>query len=88
MVLYLEEDLDRAYSIDRKERTKQDLPWIKREEFRDVYERLIEMYLDIATTHVFNDDIFSSEIPEWVLDAVESSLQNEVTLKIEKEPIC
>jgi glutathionylspermidine synthase len=86
--MYLEEDLDRAYIIDRKERTKQNLAWIKREEFRDVYESLINMYLDIATTHVFNDDIFSNEIPDWVLDAVESSLQNEITFKVENKPIC
>ena len=43
--MYLEEDLDRAYRIDCKLRTKQDLAWIKREEFRKVYEELLDAHL-------------------------------------------
>ena len=43
--MYLEEDLDRAYRIDCKLRTKQDLSWIKREEFRKVYEELLDAHL-------------------------------------------
>ena len=46
LVLYLEEDLDRAYSIDCKMRTKQDLAWIKREDFRKVYEEILEAHLN------------------------------------------
>jgi len=43
--MYLEEDLDRAYRIDCKLRTKQDLAWIKREEFRKVYEEMLDAHL-------------------------------------------
>jgi hypothetical protein len=43
--MYLEEDLDRAYRIDCKLRTKQDLSWIKREEFRKVYEEMLDAHL-------------------------------------------
>ena len=43
--MYLEEDLDRAYRIDCKLRTKQDLAWVKREEFRKVYEELLDAHL-------------------------------------------
>jgi len=45
LILYLEEDLDRAYRIDCKMRTKQDLAWIKREDFRKVYDELLEAHL-------------------------------------------
>ena len=43
--MYLEEDLDRAYRIDCKLRSKTDLSWIKREEFRKVYEEMLNAHL-------------------------------------------
>ena len=45
LIMYLEEDLDRAYRIDCKLRTKQDLAWVKREEFRKVYEEMLDAHL-------------------------------------------
>jgi len=45
LIMYYEDDLDRAYRIDCKMRTKQDLAWLKREEFRTVYEELLEAHL-------------------------------------------
>jgi hypothetical protein len=45
LIMYLEDDLDRAYRIDCKMRTKQDLAWIKRDKFRKVYEELLEAHL-------------------------------------------
>ena len=45
LIMYLEDDLDRAYRIDCKMRTKQDLAWIKRDKFRKVYEELLEVHL-------------------------------------------
>ena len=45
LILYLESDLDRAYRIDCRMRTKQDLAWIKREDFRKVYDELLEAHL-------------------------------------------
>ena len=45
LIMYLEEDLDRGYRIDCKMRTKQDLSWLKRDEFRKVYEELLEAHL-------------------------------------------
>ena len=45
LIMYLEEDLDRGYRIDCKMRTKQDLAWLKRDEFRKVYEELLEAHL-------------------------------------------
>jgi len=45
LIMYLEDDLDRAYRIDCKMRTKQDLAWIKRDKFRKVYEEILEAHL-------------------------------------------
>jgi len=45
LIMYLEDDLDRAYRIDCKMRTKQDLAWIKRNKFRKVYEEMLEAHL-------------------------------------------
>jgi len=45
LIMYLEDDLDRAYRIDCKMRTKQDLAWIKRNKFRRIYEEMLEAHL-------------------------------------------
>ena len=45
MLLYLEKDLDRAYRLDCKARSKCDEPWITREQFRSLYEDLINLHL-------------------------------------------
>ena len=37
MILYREKDLDEAYKIDCKARTRHNIPWVKREEFRKIY---------------------------------------------------
>ena len=86
MLLYLETDLDRAYKIDCKERSKKDKPWIKREEFRKVYEELIELYLQKAEDHVFVD-ISLEELPEWIMGEVERTLQNRIEVSIEDDNV-
>ena len=68
LIFYHEDDLDRGYRIDCKMRTKQDLPWLKREKFRRVYEELLhthlegipEMPLEVAMQSV--DKILGSDI--------------------------
>jgi hypothetical protein len=82
MLLYLEKDLDNAYKIDCKERTKKDKPWIKREEFRGVYEELITLYLQKAEEHIFVD-ISLEDLPGWVLGEVERTLQNKIEISFE-----
>ncbi len=82
MLLYLETDLDSAYQIDCKERSKKGKPWIKREEFRGVYEELIDLYLQKAADHVFVDMSFA-DIPEWVRGEVERTLQSEIEVSLE-----
>jgi|TARA_B100000085_G_scaffold259054_1_gene261570 hypothetical protein len=46
LIMYLEDDLDRAYRIDCKLRSKTDLAWLKREEFRKVYEEMLNAHLE------------------------------------------
>ena len=82
MLLYLEKDLDNAYKIDCKERTKKDKPWIKREEFRGVYEELITLYLQKAEEHIFVD-ISLEDLPGWVLGEVERTLKNGLEVSLE-----
>ncbi len=84
MLLYLETDLDNAYQIDCKERTKKDKPWIQREEFRGLYEELIELYIEKAKDHIFVD-INLEDLPGWVLGEVERTLQHEVVFTEEEE---
>jgi len=86
MLLYLEKDLDNAYQIDCKERTKKDKPWVKREEFRELYENLIDLYLQKAEEHVFVD-ISLEELPGWVMGEVERTLQSEIEISIEDDNV-
>ena len=86
MLLYLETDLDRAYKIDCKERSKNKKPWIKREEFRGLYEELIEMYLQKAEDHLFVD-ISLEDVPAWIRGEIERTLQNEIQVMLDEENI-
>tara|TARA_R100000995_G_C3367170_1_gene70073 strand:- start:3 stop:248 length:246 start_codon:yes stop_codon:yes gene_type:complete len=72
MLLYLESDLDSAWHIDCKARTRQNKSWIEREDFRDVYERLIEFHINKA----LNEKIIEldNDVPEWVKIAVHNTL--------------
>ena len=78
MLLYTEKDLDRAYKIDRVQRSKQNKPWITRSDFRDLYEELLEVYLEKAASRVCEDvSLFVDDMPEWVLGQVDQTLQTE-----------
>tara|TARA_R100000963_G_C4600495_1_gene74375 strand:- start:67 stop:324 length:258 start_codon:yes stop_codon:yes gene_type:complete len=82
MLLYLETDLDRAYEIDRKERSKKNKPWVIREDFRLIYEELINLYIEKAINNMLENN--ESEIyPDWVLDQVDQTLQNEIEVSLE-----
>ena len=79
MLLYLEKDLDRAYRLDCKARSKSNEPWITREQFRSLYEDLINLHLQKAE----QEDILIDDVPEWVLHSIDEML--ETTLTLEKE---
>ena len=82
MLLYLETDLDRAYKIDRRERSKNNKPWMRREDFRLIYEELINLYIHQAINNMLENN--ESEIyPAWVLDQVDQTLQNDIEISLE-----
>tara|TARA_R100001015_G_C4615784_1_gene171816 strand:- start:366 stop:602 length:237 start_codon:yes stop_codon:yes gene_type:complete len=76
MLLYTEKQLDKAYRIDCKARTICNEPWIKREEFRPLYEDLIESYM-VAYNE---DDILGKDVPEYLLDSINDLLETTLTL--------
>ena len=76
MLLYTEKQLDVAYRIDCKARSKYNEPWVTREDFRPVYEDLLESYM-IA----FNvNDIPKQQIPDYLLQSVNDLLALTLTL--------
>jgi len=75
MLLYTEKQMDVAYRIDCKARTKSGLAWIKREEFRPVYETLVEAFM-VAYSE---DNPLADDVPDFLLDAVNDLLEGTIT---------
>ena len=77
MLLYTEKQLDKAYRIDCKARTKCNEPWVQREDFRPLYENLLEAYM-VA----YNEDfILGGDIPEYLIDSVNELLESTLTIE-------
>lgn len=77
MLLYTEKQLDKAYRIDCKARTRSEESWITREDFRPMYENLLEAYM-VA----YNEDfILGGDIPEYLIDSVNDLLESTLTLE-------
>jgi len=79
MLLYTEAQLTKAWHIDCKARSSCDEPWIKVEEFRPLYEKLVELYM--KTNHP-DSDIFNTEIPEYLIDSVNDLIESTLTIDI------
>ena len=77
MLLYTEKQLDKAYRIDCKARTRFNEPWVKREDFRPLYEDLLESYM-IAYNE---DNILGADIPEYLIDSVNDLLESTLTIE-------
>ena len=75
MLLYTEKQLDKAYRIDCKARTKSNLPWIQREEFRPLYETLVEAFM-VAWNE---DNPYVDDAPDFLLEAVNDLLEGTIT---------
>ena len=76
MLLYTEKQLDVAYRIDCKARTKCNEAWVQREDFRPLYEDLLESYM-IAYSE---DNILGADIPEYLIESVNELLGSTLTL--------
>jgi hypothetical protein len=70
MLLYTEKQLDVAYRIDCKARTKSNEPWITIEDFRPIYEDLLEAYM---LAHD-KDAILADNLPKYLVDSVNELL--------------
>jgi|TARA_A100001015_G_scaffold111176_2_gene123396 hypothetical protein len=67
LILYREKDLDEAYKIDCKARTRHNIPWVKREEFRKIYEDLMDLYMIQLNPSQLSE---LHDIPEVLLDSL------------------
>ena len=70
MLLYTEKQLGVAYRIDCKARTKSNEPWITIEDFRPMYEDLLEAYM---LAHD-KDAILADNLPKYLVDSVNELL--------------
>jgi len=77
MLLYTEKQLDVAYRIDCKARTKSNEAWITREEFRPLYEVLIEHFMKAQN----DDDILADDVPEYLINSVNDLLETTIILE-------
>lgn len=81
MILYREKDLDEAYKIDCKARSRNDMPWISREDFRKIYEDLMDLYmLQLSPQQLLE----AKELPEVLQDSLKGILDK--SLHFEPEP--
>jgi hypothetical protein len=81
VILYREKDLDEAYKIDCKARTRNNMPWVKREEFRTIYEDLMDLYMiQLSPRQLLEVE----EIPESLLDSLKNILNESLHFEPEK----
>ena len=81
MILYREKDLDEAYKIDCKARTRNNMPWVKREEFRTIYEDLMDFYMiQLSPRELLEVE----ELPESLLNSLKSILDKSLHFEPEK----
>ena len=76
MLLYTEKQLLKAYRIDCKARSRCNEPWIKIEEFRPLYEALLEAYM----LEYKKNNKLTKDIPEYLLDSINDLLETTLTL--------
>ena len=81
MILYREKDLDEAYRIDCKARTRNNMPWVKREEFRTIYEDLMDLYMiQLSPRQLLEVE----EIPESLIDSLKNIFNESLHFEPEK----
>ena len=76
MLLYTEKQLEKAYRIDCKACTKSNEKWIQLEEFRPLYEDLLEHFMKAYSA----DDILAADMPEYLIDSVNDLLETTITI--------
>ena len=81
MILYREKDLDEAYKIDCKARSRNDMPWISREDFRKIYEDLMDLYmLQLSPQQLLE----AKELPEILQESLKGILDKSLHFEPEE----
>lgn len=81
MILYREKDLDEAYKIDCKARSRNNMPWISREDFRKIYEDLMDLYmLQLSPQQLLE----AKELPEVLQDSLKGILDKSLHFEPEE----
>ena len=81
MILYREKDLDEAYKIDCKARSRNNMPWISREDFRKIYEDLMDLYmLQLSPQQLLE----AKELPEVLQDSLKGILNKSLHFEPEE----
>jgi len=81
MILYREKDLDEAYKIDCKARSRNNMPWISREDFRKIYEDLMDLYmLQLSPQQLLE----AKELPEILQDSLKGILDKSLHFEPEE----
>ena len=76
LILYRESDLDEAYRIDCRARTKGNEPWIKREDFRNIYEALLDTYFTKSIENKLEKK--EQDVSEYVIEQVNKALERTI----------
>ena len=79
MLLYTEAQLDDAWRYDCKIRTSKNKPWIDREEYRELFETLLD--LEINTLSPEAQDLIRDiqiHIPQKMIDSIQSIIDTEL----------
>jgi predicted alternative tryptophan synthase beta-subunit len=81
LILYREKDLDEAYKIDCKARSRNNMPWISREDFRKIYEDLMDLYmLQLSPQQLLE----AKELPEVLQDSLKGILDKSLHFEPEE----
>lgn len=76
LILYRERDLDEAYKIDCRARTRGNEPWIKREDFRNIYEALLDTYFTNSVEKKLEKK--EQDVAEYVIEQVNKALERTI----------
>ena len=76
LILYRESDLDEAYKIDCKARTKGNEPWVTREDFRNIYEALLDTYFTNSIEKKLEKK--EQDVSEYVIEQVNKALERTI----------
>jgi hypothetical protein len=79
MILYTEAQLDDAWRYDCKIRASKGKPWIAREQYRELFEALLDLQIDTLSPEV--QDLVRDiqiHIPQQMIDSIQAIIDTEL----------